>query len=213
MEQEQLKKVIEVLIFASDSPLTIKQMKAIIEDSDIELIEAAVRELQQSFEQNNFAFKITNVAGGYQFATRPEYARWIKRLFEGRTGTRLSRAALEALAIIAFKQPISRVDVSGIRGVNSDGVVKHLLERNLIMISGRAEDRGRPLLYSTTDKFLQYFGVNSLAELPHPREIEELVSEGMATDILEKLESENNPQPQKNGQEKEEIKQTTDDTT
>jgi len=115
------------------------------------------------------------LAGGFQFVTRPELANYIKQYYKGKSKSRLSRAALETLAIIAFKQPISRPEIDMIRGVNSDGVVKNLLERNLIFISGRSETIGRALLYSTTPEFLRYLGINEISDLPKPKEIEELL--------------------------------------
>lgn len=188
MDSEQLTQILEALIFASDTPLTLKQMQQALEEVEEDVLTNVVNGLVQAYNQGQHAFMITRVAGGYQFTTRPEFARWIKKLYDGRVQTRLSRAALEALAIVAFKQPVSRTEVAAIRGVNSDGVMKSLLERNLITISGRAPDQGRPLLYRTSDHFLQYFGINDLTELPKPREIEELLAEGEATVILADLE-------------------------
>lgn len=188
MDSEQLKLILEALIFASDTPLTLKQMQQSLEEVSETELATVVDGLVDEYNQGRHAFIITRIAGGYQFATRPEFARWIKKLYDGRTQTRLSRAGLETLAIIAFKQPVSRTDVAAIRGVNSDGVMKSLLERNLITITGRAQDQGRPLLYRTSEYFLQYFGIDDLTALPKPREIEELLAEGEASVILADLE-------------------------
>ncbi len=178
IELNEIKKIVEALIFASDSPLSENRIKNVIAELDFVHIHEIVDELNTKYDYQGHAFKIDRLAGGYQFVTRPEYANYIKQYYKGRSKSRLSRAALETLAIIAFKQPISRPEIDSIRGVNSDGVVKNLLERNLIHISGRSETIGRALLYSTTPEFLQYFGVNEISDLPKPREIEELLGSG-----------------------------------
>jgi len=178
IELNEIKKIVEALIFASDSPISENRIKTVITELDTGQIHEIVDDLNLEYGQHEHAFKIVRLAGGYQFVTRSEYASYIKQYYKGRSKSRLSRAALETLAIIAFKQPISRPEIDSIRGVNSDGVVKNLLERNLIQISGRSETIGRALLYSTTSEFLQYFGVNDIADLPKPREIEELLGSG-----------------------------------
>ncbi len=175
---KELKPIVEALIFASDTPITEQRIKNVITELETTDIEAIVVQLNEEYDQNGHAFRIARLAGGYQFITRSDYAQYIKQYYKGRTRTKLSRAALETLAIIAFKQPISRPEIDAIRGVNSDGVVKNLLERNLIYISGRSDQIGHALLYSTTPEFLQYFGINSIADLPRPREIEELLGSG-----------------------------------
>jgi segregation and condensation protein B len=175
IELNEIKKIVEALIFASDSPIPENRIKNVITELDSAHIHEIVDELNTKYDHDEHAFKIVRLAGGYQFVTRPAYANYIKQYYKGRSKSRLSRAALETLAIIAFKQPISRPEIDSIRGVNSDGVVKNLLERNLIHISGRSETIGRALLYSTTPEFLQYFGVNDISDLPKPREIEELL--------------------------------------
>ena len=181
MDKDQLKSVIEVLIFASDQPTPVDQIQSILEDVEIGAIEEALRMLENDYKDRSFFLK--RVGGGYQFTTRPEYSKWIGRLYVTRMRSRLSRAALETLAIIAFKQPVSKVEVSAIRGVNSDWVIKGLLERRLINISGRDKGPGRPLLFSTTIEFLQYFGLNTLTDLPKPKEIAELLAEGETIEL------------------------------
>jgi len=175
IEYKEMKKIIEALIFASDGPISGNRITSAIEEIDSQYIAEIVEELNREYEAQQRSFHIIQVAGGYQFVTRTEFSPYIKKYYKGRSKSKLSRAALEALAIIAFKQPISRPEIDMIRGVNSDGVVKNLLERNLIQISGRSDTIGRALLYSTTAEFLRYFGVNSVAELPRPKEIEELL--------------------------------------
>lgn len=178
------KNIIEALIFSSDEPLTnaeiIKAIKGIDgEDSDISSddISSAVDLLNQEYETSGRAVKIVKIAGGYLFATREEYAKYIGYLSSEKTKRRLSQAALETLAIIAYKQPITKPELESIRGVNSDYILATLLDKKLITISGRAETIGRPLLYTTTDEFLKYFGLNSLSDLPKPREIEEIMQD------------------------------------
>ncbi|HNW60580.1 MAG TPA: SMC-Scp complex subunit ScpB [bacterium] len=185
MEQEKLKSILEALIFASDVPISINQLKGILEGVEKAEIESALEVL--SGELSGRAFFLKKVGGGYQFATRPEYFRWIKQMFAGRERNRLTRAALESLAIIAFKQPISRVEVAAIRGVNSDGVMQTLLERKLIAMTGRDDGPGRALLFGTTKEFLLYFGIDDIADLPKPKEIEELLASGEGQKIIQEI--------------------------
>jgi segregation and condensation protein B len=188
METQELKRIVEALIFAADEPLSGARILETLELKNGFDLEAVVAELNREYQESGRAFTIRQVAGGYQIATQPDYANWIRKLYLGRQKTRLSQAALETLALIAFKQPISRVEIAQIRGVNSDGVIGTLLERKLITISGRSEGVGRPLLYGTTPEFLKYFGLNDLADLPKPREIEELFGkEGMPEELLQAL--------------------------
>lgn len=177
MDQDKLKQIIEVLIFASDEPLPVKQIRSYVEEVTPKEIKQAVDQLNHEYKQTERTFQIIEVAGGYQMVSRPNYAPWVKKLFQGRSKNRLSQAALESLSVIAFRQPVSRTEIDATRGVNSDGVVRTLLERKLIRITGRAEGPGRPLLYATTKEFLRYFGVNSIEDLPKPKEIEELLKD------------------------------------
>ena len=176
--------IIEALIFSTDDPISeadlIKAVKGIDgEDTEISSsdVENCVDELNKSYEGNNIAFKITRVAGGFLFATKPEYAKYVGYLSSEKSKRRLSQAALETLAIIAYKQPITKPELESIRGVNSDYILNTLLEKSLIAIKGRAETIGRPLLYCTTDEFLKYFGLNKISDLPKPREIEEIMKD------------------------------------
>ena len=188
METQELKRIVEALIFAADEPLSGDRIAETLELQNGFDLGVLVEELNRDYHESGRAFTIRKVAGGYQIVTQQNYASWIRKLYLGRQKNRLSHAALETLALIAFKQPISRVDIAQIRGVNSDGVIGTLLERKLITISGRSETVGRPLLYSTTPEFLKYFGINNIADLPKPREIEELFSkEGMPEELLQAL--------------------------
>ncbi len=144
---------------------------------DLTVIKDAIRILNNTYEESGRTFRIIEIAGGFQFATRSDVAMYVSRLYKERSRRRLSGAALESLSIIAYKQPVSKSDIENIRGVNCDEVIKSLLEKNLITITGRAESVGRPLLYGTTQDFLRHFGLGSMRDLPKPREIEELLKE------------------------------------
>lgn len=176
--------VIEALIFASDDVITpneiINAIKEIDgDDTDISGIDIdnCVESLNEKYKQAEISFHIIKIAGGYSFATKPDYAKYLGYLSTEKSKRRLSQAALETLAIIAYKQPITKPEIESIRGVNSDYMLNTLLEKNLITIKGRAETIGRPLLYSTTDEFLKYFGLDKISDLPKPREIEEIMQD------------------------------------
>jgi len=168
-----LKHIIESLFFVADTPLTVDRLKGIIEGADTAVIRAAVEALQEDYAQRDGGFVLKQVAGGYQFRTQSRYNEWIKRLIRP-NAPRLSKAALETLAIIAYHQPIIRSDIEHIRGVDSGGVIRMLMERKLIRVLGRKEIPGRPLIYATTKQFLEVFELKDLKDLPTPKEIEEL---------------------------------------
>jgi segregation and condensation protein B len=178
--------ILEALLFATDEPLTFKQLSDIFGLLDREgkrwpISAESMREhvdaLNAEYEQTGRALRIVKVAGGFQFATRPEYGIWLGAMLREKSRRKLSVSALESLAVIAYKQPVTKPELEAIRGVNADYVLRTLLERSLITIVGRAATPGRPLLYGTTREFLKHFGINDLAELPKPREIEELMQE------------------------------------
>ncbi len=176
--------VIEALIFSSDDVISsseiIKAIKGIDgEDTQISPndIEESVDQLNKNYEEQNISFRILKIANGYLFATTKDYSKYVGYLSSEKSKRRLSQAALETLSIIAYKQPITKPEIESIRGVNSDYILNTLLEKNLITIAGRAESVGRPLLYSTTDEFLKYFGLNKITDLPKPREIEEIMND------------------------------------
>lgn len=188
MNLNELKPIVEALVFASDSPVSIERLQETLEDIDAATIAEVITALNQDYAASERSFFIRHVGGGYHISTKPEFNTWIKKLYFGRQKYRLTQASMETLAIIAFKQPISRVDIAQIRGVNSDAVVGSLMERKLVTIVGRSEGVGRPLLYGTTPEFLKYFGINDLSELPKPREIEELFSkEGLPDEVAQLL--------------------------
>ncbi len=170
---ENLKHIIESLVFVSETPLSVDRLKAILEDVDRRDIRLALAELQGEYEDRRGGFVLQEVAGGFQFRTHADYSDWIKKLLKP-SPTRLSRAALETLAIIAYKQPIIRADIEHIRGVDSGGVLRMLLERKLIRVLGRKDIPGRPMIYGTTKEFLELFNLKDLGDLPSPKEISSL---------------------------------------
>jgi segregation and condensation protein B len=158
--------IVEALLFASDAPLEAERIRDVLDLEHVGAARALVDELRARYDDANRALSIQEVGGGYRMVTRPELAPWLVRLARARTKVRLSRAALEALAIVAYKQPVSRPEVDAIRGVNSEGVLESLMERRLVRIAGRKEAPGRPFLYETTREFLIAFGLRDLSDLP-----------------------------------------------
>lgn len=157
--------IVEALIFASPDPITPKQLFKVLDSEPTEEVEAALAALFRRYEHAD-GLQLVQVAGGYQIVTRPELSEWVRRLFHERTTQRLSVQALETLAVIAYKQPVTAAEITEIRGVNTSGVVGTLLERGLVKISGRKQVVGRPFLYSTTRDFLDRFGLKDLSDLP-----------------------------------------------
>jgi len=174
---DNLHRVIEAVLFANDLPVSLDRFREILEGTGKKEIRQAISELQKFYDESGSAIRIAELAGGYQLLTREEYSAILQKLYRGRSASRLTQRALETLAIIAYKQPITKQEMEAIRGVNVDGVVKTLLERNLIKIEGRQKTPGNPLLYATTRYFLQYFGLDSLESLPRLKEIDELLKE------------------------------------
>jgi len=160
-----IKSIIESLLFINERPITINELIDVI-GVDKKTIETSIEELIEEFKNKNSGICIVKVAGGYQMCSSPENEQWIKKLYQEKNKQKLSIASLETLAIIAYKQPITRLEIEAIRGVNTEGVLKHLLELGLIKTEGRKEVVGRPFMYITTRKFLEYFGLNSLKDLP-----------------------------------------------
>jgi segregation and condensation protein B len=172
---DNLKHIIESLLFVAEEPLTIERIRKIILSAHTDEIQKALKTLADEYENRKGGFYLNEVAGGFQIRTRPEYTQWIKRLIQPRQ-PRLSKAALETLAIIAYKQPIMRSDIEHLRGVDCDGIIRTLLERKFIRILGRKELPGRPMIYGTTRYFLEVFDLKDLTDLPTPEEIKELGS-------------------------------------
>ena len=185
----EVKNIIEALIFASDEPMTVRFIRSIVDDinKDIppaehyfvnaDIIRKAVGDLNRGYGRMGSGFRIIEIAGGFVYATQEQFSLWVGKLAKEKARRRLSPTAVETLAIIAYKQPLAKSEVEFIRGVNVDYIINALLEKDLIHITGRASTPGRPLLYGTTQKFLEHFGLNELSDLPKPREIEELIGE------------------------------------
>ena len=174
---DKTKNIIEALLFASDTPLPIQKMKEILELNSSKDIRKGLDQLGKHYEKTDSSLRIIEVAGGFQLVSKEDYATYVQKLYKGRQASRLTQRALETLAIIAYKQPITKHEMESIRGVNVDGVVKTLLERNLVSIEGRQKAPGNPLLYGTTKYFLEYFGLKTLEALPKLKEIDELLKE------------------------------------
>jgi segregation and condensation protein B len=181
-----LSRVIEALLFSAQKPLSTREMTTAIKGAEDDRaadgvkdfsrvreaeIAAALEQLKIEYVQQERAFQLVEKAEGWQLVTEPQYAPWVRQLYPGPKAARLSAPALETLAIIAYRQPITRADVEAVRGVNIDGVLQTLMERGLVKIAGRAEIPGRPLLYETTQFFLQHFGLRNLDELPNVEEL------------------------------------------
>jgi segregation and condensation protein B len=174
MEAAELKHLVEALVFAADKPVTIPRLRQLTRISDVRRLEAALAELAEDYAARGIALQV--VSGGYQFRTNTHYSGWVQQLIAGRP-VRLSRAQLETLAIVAYRQPITRPEIDEIRGVDSSSTLKVLLDRALIRILGKREEAGRPTLYGTTKEFLDFFSLGDLRELPTLREYSELTAE------------------------------------
>ncbi len=170
----ELRGIVESLLFVSPEPLSVQRLVAIMGDVTKADVAQALRGLGEELEQEGRGVRLVEIAGGFRLVTKQEYATWIKRLDKTKSAAKLSRSALESLAIIAYKQPIVRSEIEEIRGVETSGVVRTLLERKLVRIVGRKEVPGRPIMYGTTKFFLEHFGLNDLTQLPPLREFTEL---------------------------------------
>jgi segregation and condensation protein B len=175
---QNLKNIIECLLFVAEEPLSVSAINRVVDIADPPEIRLALKSLMDDYRDRSGGFVLKEVAGGFQFRTRPDYTDWIKRYLRPNP-PRLSKAALETLAIIAYKQPIIRSEVEAIRGVDCGGVLRMLMERKLIRILGRKEIPGRPLIYATTKLFLEVFDLKDLKDLPTPKEIEELTQSAL----------------------------------
>lgn len=186
MENPNLDNIVLALLFASDEPLSARKVAALIEDVTAADVRQAIDTWNARADAEAWSIGIEQVAGGYRLATRPDYAPYVSRLYAGRRKFRLSRAGLETLAIVAYKQPITRAEIESIRGVGSGSVVANLMERSLVQIVGKAKVLGAPFLYGTTPEFLEYLGLNSLRDLPSLEDLEALLArEASAETVLE----------------------------
>ncbi|HPC94810.1 MAG TPA: SMC-Scp complex subunit ScpB [Sedimentisphaerales bacterium] len=169
-ETPTVESVIEAILFASEEPLSDSRLAGIVETTTKQ-VRDCIASLNEKYQRNHNAFRIEQIAGGHQMLTLPMYHTWLKKLLKARSDNKLSPAAMETLAIIAYKQPVIRVDIEAIRGVAVGEVIRSLMYKGLVKIVGRAEILGRPMLYGTTKKFLEVFGLNSLKDLPKVEEL------------------------------------------
>jgi segregation and condensation protein B len=184
MDNGNLDNIVLALLFSADEPLSVRKIMAIVEDASAADVKDAIDRWRKKFDDDAWSIVLEKVAGGFQLSSRPEYASFIARLYSGRRKLRLSKAALETLAIISYKQPITRAEIENVRGVGCGSVVGNLMERGLIKITGKAKVLGAPFLYGTTQEFLEYLGLNSLKDLPSAEELEALLErEEQAADI------------------------------
>src|SRR5215831_18088815 len=184
MEPTERRRIIEVLLLASPEPLTTQRIARIVPDLSVRELGVEIDALNAEYESTGRAFRIEEIGGGYQLRTLPELAPWLAEL-QPAPPLRLSRPALETLAIVAYKQPLTRAEIEQVRGVDVGAVLRSLLERRLVRIAGHREVPGRPILYATTRRFLEVFGLAELADLPTLREIEELLRERAAEAVEE----------------------------
>ena len=173
MEREDVKSIVESLLFVADGPQTLQRFGEVLEGVDKDTIQAVLNELQAEWETERRGIRLVEVAGGYQLRTAKVNADWVKKFLGGRPA-RMGKATLETLAIIAYRQPITRAEIEAIRGVDVDGVIGTLLERSLIRAVARKDVPGRPFLYGTTAEFLQLFNLKDLSQLPTLKEMEEI---------------------------------------
>ncbi|MBT3179622.1 MAG: SMC-Scp complex subunit ScpB [Candidatus Marinimicrobia bacterium] len=199
MQKTEYKIIIEALLFASPDPLTQAKVNSVFDSDSPNLVEV-VENLNSQYKKEKHAFEIRSVAGGFQLVSRDKFEYFIRRMLNKSGRLTLSPAALDSLAIIAYKQPIGRYEIEAIRGVDSSGVLKTLLTRNLIIIKGRDSGPGRPLLYQTTVKFLEHFGLNRISDMPKLKEITDLMEAdptlGEQIAVFEENEPESNNESQ-----------------
>jgi len=183
MTENNIKSAIEALLFSSDKPLTLEQLKSALNVQAKEDVYSAITELRSEYESSGRGMRIVEIAGGFQMIAALTFASFLRKLYKDKKIERLSKPALETLAIIAYKQPITKMEIESLRSVNIDGVTDSLLDKDLIRISGRKKTPGRPFVYGTTRRFLEYFGLKSLDELPNMDKFSSLVESKEAADI------------------------------
>jgi len=171
------KQILEALLFASDAPVGLSTLVEVLDGPDAATVADELRAMAREFEESGRGVTVAEIAGGYQLLSRKECAPWIERMLRSRRKVRLSRAGLETLAIVAYKQPVTKVEIDSIRGVDSSGSLHTLLERGLVTIKGRSKGVGRPLVYATSTEFLSYMGINDLADLPELKELGPVLEE------------------------------------
>jgi len=203
VEPEMIKPIIESVLFVASKPLGLNELKRVIKGVKVGDIKAAIDELAGEYNERKSSFSLQEVAGGFEISTRPQFAPWIMKLELEKKKRQATQSTLETLAILAYKQPITRVEIEELRGVNASGILSTLLDRNLIKIVGRKEIPGRPMLYGTTDKFLEHFGLKGLGELPNISEIKDLVQRMVTQEELMVEEEQKAKEANKEGQSEE----------
>jgi len=169
---DEIKRIVEAVLFAIQEPISVRKLSDIVGDTDPKEIQEVIQQLQEEYDTHDRVFQIEEIANGYQLLSRPEYHEWISKIRKKSGENKLSQQALETLAIIAYKQPIIRADIEAIRGVQSGQMIRTLIEKGIVKITGRDEVLGRPLLYGTTTKFLDHFGLKSIKDLPKVEDLE-----------------------------------------
>ena len=170
LQTDDAKQIVENLLFITDRPLKPSRIAEVVETVNAKRVLELIQELAKEYEDTGRSIRILEIGGGYQMCTKPEYGRWVRRLYNEKMTTRLSNAALETLAIIAYKQPVTRAEMEMIRGVDVAAPLDRLLERGLVRVLGKRDTIGRPMVYGTTDEFLRLFGLNKISELPDLQE-------------------------------------------
>ena len=173
MELQEAKGIIEALLFAAEKSVSVEQIKEVLEEVDSKSIQGLIKNLQDEHESQGRSFQIVEVAGGFRMSTRPQFGSWLKKFYKMRHREKLTAASLETLSIVAYKQPVIRAEIEAVRGVDVAGVLHSLLEKRLIRVMGRKMVPGHPLIYGTTDEFLEHFGLRALSELPKMEELKE----------------------------------------
>ena len=187
MEENNLKAAVEALIFASEKPITLEQIKKVLGDLDTLSVNKIITELKNDYQAQNRGLRVVEIAGGFAMTTCSDFAPFLKKLFKNRYCDKLSKPALESLAIIAYKQPLTKSEIESLRNVNVDGVMKSLIEKNLIRVCGRKKIPGRPFVFGTTREFLEHFGLKSLQDLPKMEDFTVLAQEKEAQVDIEPI--------------------------
>ena len=169
---DEVKRIVEALLFAVQEPISVRKISEIVEGVEGKEIREVIQQLREEYDTHDRVFQIEEIANGFQLLSRPEYHEWISKIRKKSGESKLSQSALETLSIIAYKQPIIRAEIEAIRGVQSGQMIRTLIEKSLVKITGRDEVLGRPLLYGTTTKFLDHFGLKSTKDLPKVEDLE-----------------------------------------
>lgn len=174
---DEIKSILEAILFAANEPISLEEFSQLFDDISTRQIRQELMRLQDEYRQTSRSFQLIEIANGFQICTHPAYHQWIEKFYTRQVRVKLSSSALEALAIVAYKQPVTRSEVEEIRGVNSDSVLNSLIEKRMVRIAGRKPGPGRSLLLTTTDEFLEQFGLKDLSVLPSMEEIEEILNQ------------------------------------